>query len=68
MVHEFNAAKLRGVIGSVKSSHENIKLAKVREDSTISYWLNWGSGEMCLGVFNIVDEEKMDELVVQEDL
>ena len=68
MVHEFNAAKLRGVIGSVKASHDKVRLAKVKDGDVVHYWLNWGTGELCLGTFEKSVESDMDELVVTEGL
>ncbi len=64
MLTEFNAAKLRGQIGALKAKHPKLRVAKVRVDEGFSYWLNWNSGEICLGVY--ASEEQMDELLTQE--
>ena len=68
MLHEFNAAKLRGVIGSTKSDKVDVRAVKVKEGKTLSYWLNWGTGELCLGCFDSSIEAEMDELLVGEGL
>jgi hypothetical protein len=64
MFTEFNAAKLRGQIGALKADHSHLRMAKLKVDGGFSYWLNWNSGEICLGVY--ASEEQMDELLTQE--